>query len=84
MDDGPRVPAFHDFFDREITRLESVTDTSPPRPEVEYRPTGPLLPPVHGQVLILFLLSPGVEKRSWQAQSPCGSLCQCSYLILRG
>ena len=30
MDDGPRVPAFHDFFDREIPRLESVTDTISP------------------------------------------------------
>jgi len=33
MDDGPRVPVFHDFFDREIARLESLTDTIPPGPK---------------------------------------------------
>jgi len=33
MDDGPRVPLFHEFFDREIPRLESITDTIPPGPE---------------------------------------------------
>lgn len=33
MDDGPRVPLFHAFFDREIPRLESVTDTIPPGPK---------------------------------------------------
>ncbi len=33
MDDGPRVPLFHEFFDHEIPRLESVTDTIPPGPK---------------------------------------------------
>ena len=33
MDDGPRVPLFHEFFDREIPRLESITGTIPPGPK---------------------------------------------------
>ena len=29
MDDGPRVPIFHDFFDRELPRLEEVVGAMP-------------------------------------------------------
>jgi len=35
MDDGPRVPVFHDFFDREIPRIEKITDTVPPGPKAD-------------------------------------------------
>jgi len=35
MDDGPRVSVFHDFFDREIPRIEKTTDTVPPGPKAD-------------------------------------------------
>ena len=30
MDDGPRVPVFHEFFDQEISRLEGIAESIPP------------------------------------------------------
>lgn len=32
MDDGPRVPVFHEFFDQEIPRLEGIAESIPPGP----------------------------------------------------
>jgi hypothetical protein len=33
MDDGPRVPIFHEFFDREIPRLDGVVESIPVGPQ---------------------------------------------------
>ena len=37
MDDGPRVPVFHQFFDQEMSRLEGVVENIPlgPKPDNE-------------------------------------------------
>jgi predicted nucleotidyltransferase len=36
MDDGPRVPVFHEFFDQEMPRLESIAESVPAGPKPDH------------------------------------------------